>query len=79
VDGIKIDGLFVKGVAKNYLDYALVESIQKIGMSLGLQTIAEYVETEDIAKKLTQIGIQLGQGFYLSPPKPWEALFDSPP
>ena len=78
VDGIKIDGLFIKGIAKNYLDYALVESIQKIGVSLGLQTIAEYVETEDIAKKLTQVGIQLGQGFYLSPPKPWEALFDQP-
>ena len=76
VDGIKIDGLFVKGVAKNYLDYALVESIQKIGTSLGLQTIAEYVETEEIAKKLTQIGIVLGQGFYLSPPRTWETLFE---
>ncbi len=79
VDGIKIDGLFVKGVAKNYLDYALVESIQKIGTSLGLQTIAEYVETEEIAKKLTQIGIVLGQGFYLSPPRSWENLFEREP
>jgi diguanylate cyclase (GGDEF)-like protein len=79
VDGIKIDGLFVKGVAKNYLDYALVESIQKIGTSLGLQTIAEYVETEEIAKKLTQIGIVLGQGFYLSPPRTWENLFEKEP
>ncbi|MGH9578525.1 MAG: EAL domain-containing protein, partial [Terriglobales bacterium] len=76
VDGIKIDGLFVKGVAKNYLDYALVESIQKIGTNLGLQTIAEYVETEEIARKLTQIGIVYGQGFYLSPPRPWEAIFE---
>jgi len=76
VDGIKIDGLFVKGIAKNYLDYALVESIQKIGVSLGLQTIAEYVENEDIAKKLAQIGVPLGQGFYLSPPKSWETLFE---
>ncbi|HXZ49306.1 MAG TPA: EAL domain-containing protein [Usitatibacter sp.] len=76
VDGIKVDGLFVKGVAKNYLDYALVESIQKIGTSLGLQTIAEYVETEEIARKLVQIGIPLGQGYYLSPPRPWEALFE---
>ena len=76
VDGIKIDGLFVKGVAKNYLDYALVESIQKIGVSLGLQTIAEYVETEDIARKLIQIGVVLGQGFYLSPPRTWETLFE---
>jgi diguanylate cyclase (GGDEF)-like protein len=76
VDGIKIDGLFVRGVAKNYLDYALVESIQKIGVSLGLQTIAEYVETEDIARKLIQIGVVLGQGFYLSPPRTWETLFE---
>ena len=76
VDGIKIDGLFVKGVARNYLDYALVESIHKIGVALGLQTIAEYVESEDIARKLTQIGIVTGQGFYLSPPKTWETLFE---
>jgi diguanylate cyclase (GGDEF)-like protein len=76
VDGIKIDGLFVKGVAKNYLDYALVEAIHRIGTSLGLQTIAEYVETEEIAKKLVQIGILLGQGFYLSPPRSWETLFE---
>ncbi|MGZ5571479.1 MAG: putative bifunctional diguanylate cyclase/phosphodiesterase [Usitatibacter sp.] len=77
VDGIKIDGLFVKGIAKNYLDYALVESIHKIGISLGLQTIAEYVETEEIARKLIQIGITTGQGFHLSPPRTWETLFDT--
>ena len=76
VDGIKIDGLFVKGIAKNYLDYALVEAIQKIGVSLGLQTVAEYVENEDIAKKLVQIGVILGQGFHLSPPRTWETLFE---
>jgi EAL domain-containing protein (putative c-di-GMP-specific phosphodiesterase class I) len=76
VDGIKVDGLFVKGVAKNYLDYALVESIYKIGNALGLQTIAEYVESEDIARKLIQIGIETGQGFYLAPPKPLESLFE---
>jgi len=79
VDGIKVDGLFVKGVAKSYLDYALVESIHRIGTSLGLQTIAEYVETEEIARKLVQIGILLGQGFYLSPPRSWETLFEKDP
>jgi len=75
VDGIKIDGLFVKGVAKSYLDYALVESIHKIGVSLGLQTIAEYVESEEIARKLIQIGVPVGQGFHLAAPRTWEALF----
>jgi diguanylate cyclase (GGDEF)-like protein len=76
VDGIKIDGLFVKGIAKNYLDYALVESIQRIGVALGLQTVAEYVESEEIARKLMQIGVTHGQGFHLSPPRSWETLFE---
>ena len=76
VDGLKIDGLFVKGIAKNYLDYALVESIQRIGIALGLQTVAEYVESEDIARKLVQIGVTHGQGFHLSPPRTWETLFE---
>jgi len=53
-----------------------VESIHRIGTSLGLQTIAEYVETEEIARKLVQIGILFGQGFYLSPPRSWETLFE---
>jgi diguanylate cyclase (GGDEF)-like protein len=78
VDGIKIDGLFVKGIARNYLDYALVESIHKIGVSLGLQTVAEYVETEEIARKLAQIGITSGQGYFLAAPRPWEQLFERP-
>jgi EAL domain-containing protein (putative c-di-GMP-specific phosphodiesterase class I) len=46
-------------------------------VALGLQTIAEYVESEEIARKLTQIGIVTGQGFYLSPPKSWETLFEA--
>jgi EAL domain-containing protein (putative c-di-GMP-specific phosphodiesterase class I) len=78
VDGIKIDGLFVKGVAKSYLDYALVEAIQKIATTMGLSTVAECVESEEIAKKLLQIGIQWGQGFHLAPPRPWEAVFKAP-
>ena len=75
VDGIKIDGLFVKGIARNYLDYALVEAIYKIGVSLGLQVIAEYVENDEIARKLVQIGVPMGQGFHLGVPRPWEQIF----
>jgi len=41
--------------------------------------VAEYVETEDIARKLMQIGITTGQGFYLSPPRTWETLFERDP
>ena len=74
--GLKIDGAFVKGVARNTLDYAVVESVHKIATMMGLEAIAESVETEDIATKLTEIGVTLGQGFHLCPPRPLEALFE---
>jgi EAL domain-containing protein (putative c-di-GMP-specific phosphodiesterase class I) len=37
------------------------------------------VETEEIARKLVQIGITTGQGFHLSPPRTWETLFEKEP
>lgn len=73
VDGIKIDGLFVRGVARNYLDYALVEAIQKIAAAMGLNTVAECVESEEIARKLVAIGVPWGQGYHLGPPRPLDA------
>ena len=48
-------------------------------LQLSNVELAEYVETEDIARKLTQIGIATGQGFYLSPPRTWETLFEREP
>jgi EAL domain-containing protein (putative c-di-GMP-specific phosphodiesterase class I) len=73
VDGVKIDGLFVKGVARSQLDYSLVEAIQKIAVTLGLSTVAEYVENEDIARTLLRLGVPWGQGFHLGIPRPLEA------
>ncbi|MCW5592811.1 MAG: EAL domain-containing protein [Burkholderiales bacterium] len=74
VDGLKIDGLFVKGIARNYLDYALVEAIQHIAETMGLATVAEYVESEEIAAKLVAIGVPWGQGFHLAAPGPLETV-----
>jgi diguanylate cyclase (GGDEF)-like protein len=80
VDGLKIDGLFVRGVARSYLDYALVEAIQRIATTMGLTAVAEYVEGEDILKKLQAIGVPYGQGFHLGPPRPLDVLLsDAPP
>ena len=76
VDGLKIDGLFVKGMARNYLDYALVEAIQKIAETMGLATIAEYVESEEIATQARGDRRALGAGL---PPRraaaPWRRRF----
>jgi diguanylate cyclase (GGDEF)-like protein len=68
VDGLKIDGLFVKGLAKSPLDYALVEAIQKVAGTMAISTVAVCVESEEIAQKLVSIGVPWGQGFHLGPP-----------
>ena len=49
VDKLKIDGGFVKGMAHSTVDQAMVESMNQIAHALGKETIAEYVETLDVA------------------------------
>ncbi|WP_369160549.1 EAL domain-containing protein [Candidatus Thiodiazotropha sp. LNASS1] len=68
VDFIKIDGLFVRGVATDPSDRAIVHSINDIAHSLGKKTIAEYVEDAAILRFLYESGINYVQGHFLSPP-----------
>jgi EAL domain-containing protein (putative c-di-GMP-specific phosphodiesterase class I) len=75
VDGIKIDGVFVRGVAGSVLDQALVEAIQRVAATMGIATIAESVESEDVAARLRAIGVPWGQGYHLGPPRPVDAAF----
>jgi EAL domain-containing protein (putative c-di-GMP-specific phosphodiesterase class I) len=70
VDYLKIDGGFVKGLAENAIDCAIVESIHHIGHIMGIETIAEWVESPDARAKLEQIGVDYGQGNALGPPRP---------
>jgi EAL domain-containing protein (putative c-di-GMP-specific phosphodiesterase class I) len=48
VDYLKIDGAFVKDIAKDPVSRAMVESINHVGHVMGLKTIAEYVEDEAV-------------------------------
>jgi len=68
VDYLKIDGVFVKDMDKNPSDYAVVKSINEIGHYMGKLTIAEYVENDSILEKLTEIGIDYGQGYGIEKP-----------
>ena len=70
VDYLKIDGGFVKGVAGDDIDQAMVEAVHHIGHIMGLKTIAEWVESEAILLKLRQIGVDYGQGYALAHPRP---------
>jgi ammonium transporter, Amt family len=70
VDYLKIDGAFVKDMAEDPIDRAMVESIHNIGNVLKLKTIAEFVENDEILKALKQVGVDFAQGYGIARPRP---------
>lgn len=72
VDFLKIDGVFVKGIADDPIDLAMVKSINEIGHAMGKQTIAEFVENKGILDKLKrgEIGVDYVQGYAIGRPQP---------
>ena len=67
-DSLKIDGSFVKEMLQNPNDYAMVKSMNDIGHSLGLRTVAEYVESPEILEALREIGVDYAQGYAVHKP-----------
>ncbi len=70
LDGIKIDAGFVRQLNSSDSARAVVETMSDLGRRLDLVVIAEGVETRDQAQHLLDLGIDLAQGFYYSPPMP---------
>ena len=70
VDILKIDGMFVKDMLNDPIDEAMVKSINDVGHIMGMETIAEYVESEGIRDKLQDMGVNYGQGYGLGKPVP---------
>jgi diguanylate cyclase (GGDEF)-like protein/PAS domain S-box-containing protein len=70
VDYLKIDGLFVKDIAEDPIDFAMVKSIHEVGSVMGIQTIAEFVENDDVLRQLKIIGVDFAQGYGVGMPEP---------
>jgi diguanylate cyclase (GGDEF)-like protein/PAS domain S-box-containing protein len=78
VDALKIDGMFVKDMLSDRLDFEMVKSINEIGHVMGLKTIAEFVENEDILERLREVGVDYVQGYAIGKPMPIDdILLDS--
>jgi len=69
VDYIKIDGVFVRDLASDPMDSAIVEAINRIAHILGLQTVAEFVEDATILERLRVMGVDYAQGYYVAQPE----------
>ena len=73
VDFIKIDGSFVKDIAIDSVDYAMVRAINDVGHEMGKKTIGESVDGEAGLEALRKIGVDFAQGHWISPPVPFLA------
>ncbi|MDH4259836.1 MAG: EAL domain-containing protein, partial [Gammaproteobacteria bacterium] len=67
---LKIDGQFVQNVAHDPIDRSMVEAIVQIGKAIGIETVAERVETPEVLETLRQIGVGYAQGFLCGRPAP---------
>ncbi|MEW8492490.1 MAG: EAL domain-containing protein [Candidatus Thiodiazotropha taylori] len=76
VDYLKIDGTFIKNIVDNPIDYAMVKSINEIGHVMGMQTIAEFVENDDIKNYLVDLGVNYAQGYGIGKPVPFSELLE---
>jgi diguanylate cyclase (GGDEF)-like protein/PAS domain S-box-containing protein len=74
VDYLKIDGQFVTGLLDDALDDAAVRCFRDVAQVVGVATIAEFVEREDVREQLGAIGIDMAQGFLIHRPEPLRSL-----
>ena len=63
------NGTYVKDIAIDPNDQAMVRSINDTGLVMGIKTIAEFVEDESIYKKVKELGIDYSQGYHFSKPE----------
>jgi PAS domain S-box-containing protein len=75
-DEVKIDRSFVMNMTNTRESRKIVAAIIGLGLSLGLITLAEGVETEEQAEMLLCLGCQLGQGWLYGRPAPANAIPD---
>lgn len=68
VDFLKIDGIFVRDIVDDPVDYAMVKAINEMGHIMNKRTVAEFVENDAILACLGTIGIDFAQGYGLGPP-----------
>lgn len=69
VDFVKIDGSFVRNLHVDKDDRVFVKAMVDLAHGLGITCIAEFVENKEIVGILQNLGVELGQGYYLAKPE----------
>jgi diguanylate cyclase (GGDEF)-like protein len=69
VDRVKIDGSFVSDILTNPQSAAIVRAMVTLAQDLGISTVAEYAETDQIIQRLTELGVEYAQGYAVEKPR----------
>ncbi len=70
VDYLKIDGSFIRDLARDEGFRIFVRALNDVARELNKQVIAEWVETPEVLKLLLEMGTQFGQGYLFRKPMP---------
>ncbi len=76
VDTLKLDRSFLSDVLANPASWKIVRAVANLARDLGVQTVAEGVETAEQADALREIGIDCAQGFHYARPAPLATVLD---
>jgi len=74
VDELKVDRAFVAGLLTDQEDSAIVTAVINLAHTLGLNAVAEGVETAEQLTRLRELGCDIGQGYYFGRPLPADAM-----
>lgn len=74
VDFLKIDGLFVKDILEDKVDWTMVKAINEVGHVMNKKTVAEFVENQKIFDMLKELGVNYAQGYGIAKPVPLKDL-----
>ena len=78
LDSLKIDRQFIRNLTTSDKDAAIATSIIQLAHNLGLEVVAEGVETEEQLAVLDELGCDIAQGFYFSRPVPADEVASLP-
>jgi diguanylate cyclase (GGDEF)-like protein len=74
VSVLKIDGAFVRDAGTNQRTESMVRAIAQLARTMGMETVAEYVETDELRTRMTALGVDYGQGFAIGRPVPIDQI-----
>jgi EAL domain-containing protein (putative c-di-GMP-specific phosphodiesterase class I) len=76
---LKIDGSFVRDILKDPRAESMVRTIAQLARGMGIATCAEYVETDELLRRVATLGVDYGQGFAIRRPVPFAEVLEEIP